>query len=93
MDFDGTKQAIIQLLGGEEVVIDTGTFQNDITTMKSKDDVMTLLVHLGYLAFDSKKSTVYIPNKEVRQEFVRAVKNGARKVDKVTNNIFPNPRM
>lgn len=78
MDFDGTKQAIIQLLGDEEVVIDTGTFQNDITTMKSKDDVLTLLVHLGYLAFDSKKSTVYIPNEEVRQEFVRAVKNGAR---------------
>ena len=79
MDFDGIKQDIIQLLGNNKVVIDTGTFQNDLVTIQSKDDVFTLLVHLGYLAYDSKDSSVHIPNEEVRQEFVRAVKNGQHK--------------
>lgn len=46
--------------------------QNDMTTITSKDDVLTLLVHLGYLAYNIENKTVYIPNEEVRQEFVRA---------------------
>ena len=79
MDFDGIQQAIIQLLSGEEVSIDSETFQNDLVTIQSKDDVLTLLVHLGYLSFDFDKSTVRIPNEEVRREFVRAVKNGSHK--------------
>ena len=79
MDFDGIQQAIIQLLSGEEVPIDSETFQNDLVTIQSKDDVLTLLVHLGYLSFDFDKSTVRIPNEEVRREFVRAVKNGSHK--------------
>ena len=79
MDFDGLKQAVIQLLGNGCVTIDTGTFQNDLVTIQSKDDVLTLLIHLGYLAYNSKDSSVYIPNEEVRQEFVRAVKNSTHK--------------
>lgn len=79
MDFDGIQQAIIQLLSGEKVPIDSETFQNDLVTIQSKDDVLTLLVHLGYLSFDFDKSTVRIPNEEVRREFVRAVKNGSHK--------------
>ena len=71
--------AIIQLLSGEKVPIDSETFQNDLVTIQSKDDVLTLLVHLGYLSFDFDKSTVRIPNEEVRREFVRAVKNGSHK--------------
>ena len=43
-----------------------------------KDDVLTLLVHLGYLAYDIDRKEVYIPNEEIRQEFVRAIKNGKR---------------
>ena len=79
MDFDGLKTAIIDMLGGQKCRIDTGTFQNDITSLQGKDDVLTLLVHLGYLAYDDDSKEVYIPNEEVRQEFVRAVKNGSRK--------------
>ena len=78
MDFDGLKTAIIDMLGGKRCKIDTGTFQNDMTSMESKDDVFTLLVHLGYLAYDVEKREVFIPNEEVREEFIRAVKNGAR---------------
>lgn len=73
---DGLKEAIVQMLGGAHILIDAGTFQNDMTTVKSKDDVLTLLVHLGYLAYDSDQKRVYIPNEEVREEFVRAVTTG-----------------
>lgn len=66
------------MLGGDCVEIDTGTFQNDMTSFKSKDDVLTLLVHLGYLAYNEETQSVYIPNAEVREEFVRAVRNGNR---------------
>jgi len=73
MDEDGLKQAIIRMLAGTAIKIDPGTFQNDMTTIKSKDDVLTLLVHLGYLAYDADTKSVRIPNEEVRAEFIRAV--------------------
>lgn len=73
---NGLKEAIIQMLGGAHIKIDAATFQNDMTTIKSRDDVLTLLVHLGYLAYDIDSRSVYIPNEEVREEFVRAVVTG-----------------
>lgn len=76
MDLDGLKQAVISMLGNEPCSIDIRTFQNDMTNIHSKDDVLTLLVHLGYLAYDASTKSVYIPNEEVRQEFVRAIKHG-----------------
>lgn len=76
MNEDGLKEAIIQMLGGAKIKIDTATFQNDMTTIRCRDDVLTLLVHLGYLAYDIKNRSVSIPNEEVRQEFVRAVTTG-----------------
>lgn len=79
MDFDGLKQAIVTMLGGQRCRIDPNTFQNDMTSMKGKDDVLTLLVHLGYLAYDDENREVYIPNEEVREEFIRAIKNGKEK--------------
>lgn len=75
---DGLKEAILQMLVGESCRIDTGSFQNDMMSFKNKDDVLTLLVHLGYLAFNERTSSVFIPNEEVRGEFIRAVKNGGR---------------
>lgn len=76
MDEDGLKEAIVHMLGGARVGIDTGTFQNDMTTITCRDDVLTLLIHLGYLAYDAGSRSVYIPNEEIREEFVRAVKRG-----------------
>ena len=78
MNFDGLKAAVVNMLGGAACEVDTGSFQNDMTSMKSKDDVLTLLIHLGYLAYDEDEQSVRIPNVEVRQEFVRAIKNGNR---------------
>ncbi|MGN0483769.1 MAG: AAA family ATPase [Lachnospiraceae bacterium] len=73
MNYDGLKNAIVEMLAGESVKINTEKFQNDMTTFSGKDDVLTLLVHLGYLAFDAKNSTVFIPNMEIRGEFCNAI--------------------
>ena len=75
MNLDGLKEAVVQMIGGARQSIDTGAFQNDMTSIGSKDDVLTLLVHLGYLAYDTESKSVRIPNEEIRQEFIRAVKN------------------
>ena len=61
IDEDGLKETIVQMLGGAGCKIDTKntkTFQNDLTNIKSKDDVLTLLVHLGYLAYNQAEQTV-----------------------------------
>ena len=73
MNLDGLKDAIVRMLAGERVEINTGTFTNDMTTFSSKDDVLTLLVHLGYLSYHWQDKTVSIPNKEVSQEYVNAI--------------------
>ena len=73
MNMDGLKDSIIEMLAGGVIPINTGTFSNDMTSFASKDDVMTLLVHLGYLTYDSEKGTVSIPNKEVLQEYANAI--------------------
>ena len=73
MDMDGLQDAVVRMLAGERVKINTGTFSNDMTTFSCKDDVLTLLVHLGYLTYDSSSETVTIPNKEVSQEYVNAI--------------------
>ena len=69
MNYDGLKESVIQMLAGKHLEINTRSFQNDMMTFDNKDDVLTLLVHLGYLAFDQKKSEVFIPNKEIQDEF------------------------
>lgn len=76
MNFDGMKEAVIEMLGNGRCRIDPSIFQNDMTTFATKDDVFTLLVHLGYLAFDETTEEVFIPNQEIAQEFMRAIKVG-----------------
>ncbi len=73
LNYDGLKDAIVQMLAGGRVDINPERFQNDMTTFSGKDDVLTLLVHLGYLAFDSEHSEVFIPNAEIRGEFRNAI--------------------
>lgn len=73
MNFDGLKEAIMIMLGNGRYKINTRKFQNDMTTFASKDDVLTLLVHLGYLTFDETAEEVFIPNQEIVNEFLNAV--------------------
>ncbi|KIR03761.1 N-acetylhexosamine 1-kinase [Lachnospiraceae bacterium TWA4] len=73
MNKDGLKDAIVQMLSGESIEIQTRYFQNDMNTFETKDDVLTLLVHLGYLAYNQENNTVTIPNKEIAQEFIASI--------------------
>lgn len=61
------------MLGGGSVRINIGTFGNDMTTFANRDDILTLLVHLGYLTYDSELETVSVPDREVAQECVNAI--------------------
>ena len=69
MDFNGLQETVARLIGGAEVSVNTTQFQNDFERFRTKDDVLTLLVHLGYLTYDSVRGTVHVPNEEVRDEF------------------------
>ena len=75
MNIDGLRDDIITMLNGDSCLIKTESFQNDMVTINSKNDVMTLLVHLGYLAYDSVTRSVRIPNKEIAGEFAIAVED------------------
>lgn len=75
MNYDGLKDAVIRMLAGEHVQIDVRSFVNDMTTFHNYEDVLTLLVHLGYLAYDRERQEVYIPNKEISKEFITAIRN------------------
>jgi len=76
MNFDGMKDKVTQMIAGERVLINPRKFQNDMTTFSSADDVLTLLVHLGYLTYDYDTKTVWIPNSEVQQEFINSIEDG-----------------
>ncbi|MBP3296204.1 MAG: AAA family ATPase, partial [Lachnospiraceae bacterium] len=78
MDWEGLQADIVKLMTGEELAVNVRTFMNDFESFHSKDDVITLLIHLGYLAYNKAEKTVHIPNEEVRQEFQDILKNPKR---------------
>ena len=73
LNFDGLREAVVGMLGGGRCRVNPSRFQNDMTTFTSRDDVLVLLVHLGYLAFDEEPEDVFIPNLEIEQEFLNVV--------------------
>lgn len=73
MDYDGLRSDIVQMLGGERVKVNTLSFQNDMRNFEVKDDVLTLLIHLGYLGYDAEAKETFIPNKEIIGEFENAM--------------------
>ena len=73
MNFAGLKDDVLRMIAGESVPVNTGSFTNDMTTFRNEDDVFTLLIHLGYLAYDNENKTVKIPNNEIRAEYVNTV--------------------
>lgn len=75
MDFDGLQETVARLIAGEETEVDVEDFQNDLMTFESGDDVLTLLIHLGYLTYQKEHRTVRIPNEELRQEFQKILKS------------------
>ena len=88
MDQDDLQDTIARLIAGESVIVDTDSFQNDVETFTCKDDVLTLLAHLGYLTYeeepdsyddDSVVGLVKIPNEEVRSEFDKILRKAKHK--------------
>lgn len=75
MDYDGLKDAVALLMDGGRLRIDPSTYQNDMTTFHSRDDILSLLIHLGYLGFDDENSEVFIPNREILDEFKTSTKD------------------
>ncbi len=73
MNYEGLKDDIIKMLAGGRCHVNTTRFSNDMNEVTSKDDVFTVLIHLGYLSYDEDEQECYIPNKEVRMEMVNAV--------------------
>jgi hypothetical protein len=73
MNYEGLKDDVVQMIAGERCKVNPTKFQNDMSVIHSKDDVLTVLIHLGYLSYDWRKSECYIPNKEVAGEMVNAV--------------------
>lgn len=76
MDFDGLRGDIAHMLGGGSIKVNTNSFQNDMRNLKTKDDVLTLLIHLGYLGYDSGSEETFIPNREIAGEFENAMSVG-----------------
>ena len=69
LNFDGLREKVTRLIAGEAIAVQVSTFQNDMETFSSADDVLTLLAHLGYLTYDSSAGSMRVPNYEVWGEF------------------------
>ena len=80
-DYDGLHDKVTRMIAGEKVEINTAKFQNDMTSFASADDILTLLVHLGYITFEELgkealgRGLVWIPNAEVQQEFINCIED------------------
>ena len=75
MNYDGLKNAIIEILSGASIKVNTSAFKNDTVNIQSKDDVLTYLIHLGYLGYNQNRRTAFVPNEEIRQELTTAVES------------------
>jgi ribosomal protein S8 len=73
MNFKGLKDDIVYMMSGGRCRVSTEAFNNDMTSFKSKDDVLTVLIHLGYLAYDDDTREVFIPNEEVHSAFTSTI--------------------
>ena len=76
MNYAGLKDDIMTMLAGGKVRVNTNTFQNDFSTVASKDDALTALIHLGYLGYNADRKSAFIPNYEVATAFEAALQTG-----------------
>ena len=77
LNFDGLKEDIMKVLEGGRIEVDTETFANDLSIINSKDEALTALIHLGYLAFDDEYGEAFLPNFEVGMAYKLALQTGA----------------
>lgn len=74
LNYAGLKDDVVEMLIGGRTGVDLSSFQNDLTQFKTKDDVLTCLIHMGYLGYDAYTGEAFIPNREVAEVFEAAVK-------------------
>ena len=75
MNFDGLKETIVMLMEGGRQAVDISGYQNDMTSFNNRDDILTMLIHLGYLSFDN--GAVFIPNREVLDVFKTSTRDAS----------------
>ncbi len=85
-NYEGIKDDVIRMISGESVSVNVTTYKNTMKSFKTKNDVFTYLIHLGYLAYDSIDGTCRIPNREVLQEWLNTVE--IEEKYKTTNRII-----
>ena len=74
LDLEGLRQDVVAMLGGQRVRVEVGGFSNDMVTIRDRNDALTLLIHLGYLAYDGRTGEAFVPNEEIRREFENALR-------------------
>ena len=79
MNYEGLKDDIMTMLSDGKVYVNPDSFQNDFSTVASKDDALTALIHLGYLGYDRDDQSAYIPNYEVKKAYQAALSTGSWK--------------
>ena len=75
LDYDGTKSAVLDMLSDREVPVKVVDFKNRLDEIKTKDNVLTYLIHLGYLNYDKKTKLCRIPNREIKEEWMSALQD------------------
>ena len=70
-----SKGADSEKMFSDLLICNVSTFKNDPANIQSKDEVITYLIHLGYLGYNEENSTAFVPNEEIRQELSNAVKD------------------
>ena len=73
LNIDGLRESVIDLIGGNRCKVNVNFYQNNTTDFETKDEALTFLVHLGYLGYDKEKKEVFIPNREIKQEFEHSI--------------------
>ena len=73
MNFEGLKDDVLSMLAGNAIPVNIGSFANDMATFHTEDDVLTLLIHLGYVSYNYDTKMIHIPNEEVRAEYANSI--------------------
>ncbi len=73
-DFNGVKDTLERLIKGEPVGINVLRFGNDMNNVSDNEELFNLLIHFGYLSYNPNLKQVVLPNQEIREEFVEAIR-------------------
>lgn len=69
MNLEGLKDSVALLMEGGRIKVNISKYQNDMTSFNGSNDVLVMLIHLGYLGYDVENKEVFIPNNEILDEF------------------------